>query len=56
MVLYDMCQAIFFKKKLLRNSLEVQWSGLHILTAEGLGLIPAWGTKILQTLWHGHRK
>ena len=29
----------------------VQWLGLSLLTAEGLGLIPRWGTKIPQTAW-----
>ena len=28
------------------NSLAVQWLGLCALTAEGLGSIPGWGTKI----------
>ena len=28
------------------NSLEVQWLGLHTLTAKGLGLIPGQGTRI----------
>ena len=30
------------------NSLVVQWSGLLAFTAEGLGSIPGWGTKMLQ--------
>ena len=25
----------------------------HVFTAEGTGLIPGWGTKIPQALWHG---
>ena len=29
------------------NSLEVQWSGPGTFTAEGMGSIPGWGTKIL---------
>ena len=31
-----------------RNSLEVQWLGLHVSTARGLGLIPGQATKFLQ--------
>ena len=31
-----------------RGSLVVQWLGLHAFTAEGVGLIPRQGTKILQ--------
>ena len=30
------------------NSLAVQWLGLCAFTAKGAGLIPGWGTKILQ--------
>ena len=33
------------------NSLVVQWLGLCTLTAEGLGSIPGWGTKIPPALW-----
>ena len=36
-----------------RNSLAVQWLGLHALTAEALGSIPGWGNKILQATWCG---
>ena len=32
----------------MRNSLAVQWLGLHAFTAEGAGSIPDQGTKILQ--------
>ena len=38
----------------LRNSLAIQCSGLCVLTAESLGLIPGWGTKIPQVTWSGH--
>ena len=31
------------------DSREVQWLGLHVVTAEDAGLIPGWGTKILQS-------
>ena len=31
------------------DSRAVQWLGLHVLTAEDAGLIPGWGTKILQS-------
>ena len=40
----------------LGNSLVVQWLGLHAFTAEGVGLIPGWGTKIPQAAWCGQRK
>ena len=29
----------------------VQWLGLRIFTAERVGSIPGWGTKIPQTMW-----
>ena len=38
----------------LGNSLEVQWSGFHDFTAEGLGSIPDWGNKIPQAVQCGH--
>ena len=34
----------------------VQWLGLLILTAKGLGSVLAWGTKIPQTMQHGWKK
>ena len=35
----------------------VQWLGLRAFTAEDLGPIPGWGTKILpQALQHSHQK
>ena len=34
------------------NSLVVQWLELRAFTAMGLGLIPGWGTKIMQAVWH----
>ena len=37
------------------NSLEVQWLGLHVLTAEVSGSIPGQGTKIPQAAWHGQK-
>ena len=37
-----------------RNSLVVQWLGLHTFTAEGPGLIPSRGTKIPQATRYGH--
>ena len=33
------------------RSLAVQCLGLGDFTAEGLGLMPGWGTKTLQTSW-----
>ena len=38
------------------NSLAVQCVGLCALTAEGMGLIPGWGTKISQASQHGQKK
>ena len=37
------------------NSLAVQWLGLGDFTAEGVGSIPGWGTKIPQAA-HGESK
>ena len=37
------------------NSLVVQWVGLCILTTEGSGSIPGWGTNIPQVAWHGQK-
>ena len=34
----------------------VQWLGLGALTAEGLGSIPDWETKIPQAEWHNKTK
>ena len=34
----------------------VEWLGIHDSTARNLGLIPGWGTKILQTVWYSQRK
>ena len=36
--------------KPLGNSLAVQWLGLPAFTAEGLSLIPGWGSKISQAV------
>ena len=36
--------------KPLGNSLAVQWLGLPAFTAEGLSLIPGWGSKIPQAV------
>ena len=38
------------------TSLVVQWLRLFTSTAEGMGLIPGWGTKILNALWHSKKK
>ena len=40
-----------FKNSAYGNFLVVQWLGLGAFTAEGLGLIPGWGTKIPQAAW-----
>ena len=34
----------------------VQWLGLCAFTAEGLGSVPGWGTKIPQVVWCGQKK
>ena len=41
---------------LLENSLAVQWLGLSAFTAEDLGSIPGWGTKIPQAVQCGQKK
>ena len=41
---------------ILGISLVVQWLGLCTSTAEGMHLIPSWGTKILQALRHSKKK
>ena len=33
----------------------VQCLGPHTFTTVGVGLIPAWGTNILQALWHSQK-
>ena len=38
------------------NSLVVQWLGLRAFIAEGMGLIPGQGIKILQGVWCGQKK
>ena len=38
-------------KVIPRNSLAVQWLGLHAFTAEGLGSITGQGPKIWQAAW-----
>ena len=38
------------------NSLAVQWLGFHASTVGGMGLIPAWGTKIPHSPWCGQEK
>ena len=42
-MLHDMIKKIIYD---IGNSLAVQWLGLYAFTVEGLGLIPAWRTKI----------
>ena len=38
------------------NSLAVQWLGLCTFTADGVGSIPGWGTKIPPATGHGQKK
>ena len=40
----------------LRNFLAVQWLGLGIFAAVGLGSIPVQEIKILQAMWHGQKE
>ena len=40
----------------LGNSLAVQWLGLRASTAGGTGLMPGWGTKILDAMLQGQKK
>ena len=47
---------ILFWKMLLKNSLEVQWFGLCVSMAEGMGSIPGWGTKIPHAMWCAKKK
>ena len=35
----------------VRDSLVIQWLGIHTSTAGGRGLTPGWGTKILHIVW-----
>ena len=37
------------------NCMAVQWLRLRAFTAEGLGSIPGWGTKIPQAMWCGQK-
>ena len=39
----------------LGNSLVVHWLELGTFTAEGVGSIPGWGTKIPQAARHGQK-
>ena len=45
------CQLPLFKKIKLGTFLAAQWSRTHTSTAEGTGLIPGLGTKILHAAW-----
>ena len=38
------------------NSLAVQWLGLCAFTAESLGSIPGWGTKIARVAQRGQKQ
>ena len=37
-----------YRSIMIGNSLVVQWLGLRVSTAEGMGSIPGWENKILQ--------
>ena len=44
------------RKSMLRTSLVVQWLRLQASTAEGTGLIPGRGSKILHAMQYGKKK
>ena len=44
------------KIKRSKNSLVVQWLGLHVSTVGAQAQTQVQGTKILQTSWHGHKE
>ena len=46
---------LLFENKNIQDSLAVQWLGLCVLTAKGLGSVPGQGIKIPQALWHRQR-
>ena len=43
------------RSDVLRNSLVVQWLGLHASTAGGTGSVPGQGTKIPHAAWQGQK-
>ena len=47
---------MFDLKYFSKNSLMVQWLGLHVLTAKGTGSMTGWGTKIPQVMWSNQNK
>ena len=49
-------QKSYFEKFHVGNSLAVQWTGLHALTAEDPGSIHSRGTKIPQATRRGQKK
>ena len=44
---------VLYVRVTVRASLVAQWLGLCASTAQGMGLIPGWGTKIPHVPWHG---
>ena len=50
---YDKRQAQ--ERQRLGTSLLVQWLGLWVSTAGGVGLIPGWGTNIPHAAWHDQK-
>ena len=52
----DCRYCICVKKHCVGNSLVVQWLGLCAFTAESLGSVPGWGTKIPQAVRCGQKK
>ena len=47
---------LVYEKFSLGNSLVVQWLGLCTFTAEGVGSVPGWGTKIPQAVRRGQKE
>ena len=45
-----------FKDLIIGNSLVVQWLELQTFTAEGVGSVPGWGTKIPQAMQCSQKK
>ena len=56
LVFISIIHKILTGKEFVRNSLALQWLGLHAFTTEGAGSILGWGTKNLQTAWQPKKK
>ena len=48
---------LFFKNVYFKNEKGILWwLGLSTFTAMGPGLVPGWGTRILQASWYSQHK